>query len=251
MAGLGKAGKSWLGWARHGTAGLGCMTISIGGKSMNQAEATVTEPEGRDISRRTDVDSDGWVFDLDSGEVLGRIDADDRFEIDSIERAEWALRLRSELEGELVALDVREAALLRQLRTLRAAKLRRLAWWDYRFAPSLIAFARSLLSGKGRTAQFAWGRVSFRSTKGTTRILDMDAAIDWMKAWNPAKVKIRESVTVKDVLETRKAAAEEYGEWLEHLGFLASSGPGESVKVSTGIEVKAEGTGDISPRSRK
>jgi hypothetical protein len=251
MAGFGEAGKSWLGWARHGTAGLGCMTISIGGKSMNQAEATVTEPEGRDISRRTDVDSDGWVFDLDSGEVLGRIDADDRFEIDSIERAEWALRLRSELEGELVALDVREVALLRQLRTLRAAKLRRLAWWDYRFAPSLIAFARSILAGKERTTQFAWGRVSFRATRGTTRILDMTSAVSWMRHWSPEKVRVKESVTVKDVLATRQVVAEEYGETPEHLGFLASSGPGEVVKVSTGIEVKAEGAGDISPRTKK
>jgi hypothetical protein len=207
---------------------------------MSLDNTSIAETKPGDISRRTDVDTDGWVFDLETGEVLGLIDADERFEVDSVERAEWVLEIRSKIEGELVALDVREAALLRQLRTLRAARLRRLAWWDYRFAPSLIAFARSLLAGKERTAQFAWGRVSFRSTRGTTRILDMDAAIDWMKAWNPAKVKIRESVTVKDVLATRRAVAEEYGETPEHLGFLASSGPGENVTVSTGIKIEAK-----------
>jgi hypothetical protein len=213
--------------------------------SLNTTSIAETGPGN--VSRRTDVDSDGWIYDIISGEVIGRIDADERFEVDSVERAEWVLSLRSQLEGELVALDVREAALLRQLRTLRAARLRRLAWWDYRFAPSLIAFARSLLAGKGRTAQFAWGRVSFRSTRGTTRILDMDAATAWMKVWKSEKVRVKESVTVKDVLATRRAVAEEYGETPEHLGFLASSGPGEVVKVSTGIEVKAEGTGEATP----
>jgi hypothetical protein len=207
---------------------------------MSLENTSIAETSPGNVPRRTDVDTDGWVFDLETGEVLGRIDADERFEVDSDERAEWVLSLRSQLEGELVALDVREAALLRQLRTLRAAKLRRLAWWDYRFAPSLIAFARSLLAGKERTAQFAWGRVSFRSTKGTTRILDMTEAVAWMRTWDPAKVRVKESVTVKDVLATRKAVAEEYGETPEHLGFLASSGPGESVTVSTGIEVKAK-----------
>jgi hypothetical protein len=107
---------------------------------MSLDNTTGAESNLGDISRRTDVDPDGWVFDLDSGEVLGRIDADERFEVDSVERAERVLEIRSKIEGELVALDVREAALLRQLRALRAAKLRRLAWWDYRFAPSLIAF---------------------------------------------------------------------------------------------------------------
>jgi hypothetical protein len=218
---------------------------------MSQAGIIIAETNPRDISRRTDVDPDGWVFDLDSGEVLGRIEADERFEVDSDERAEWVLSIRSQLEAELVALDVREAALLRQLRTLRAARLRRLAWWDYRLAPSLIAYARSLLAGKERTAQFAWGRVSFRSTRGTTRILDMSEAVRWMRAWKPEKVRVKESVTVKDVLATRQAVAEEYGETPEHLGFLASSGPGEVVKVSTGIKIEAKGASDISPRAMK
>lgn len=211
---------------------------------MSLDNTSIAKSNAEDVSRRTDVDPDGWVFDIETGEVVGRIDADERFEVDSIERAEWTLCLRSQLEAELVALDIREAALLRQLRTLRAAKLRRLAWWDYRFAPSLIAFARGLLAGKGRTAQFAWGRVSFRSTRGMTRILDMSEAVSWMRTWAPEKVKVKESVTVKDVLATRRAVAEEYGERPEHLGFLASSGPGESVKVSTGIEVKAKHTGE-------
>jgi hypothetical protein len=217
---------------------------------MSLDNTTGAESNLGDISRRTDVDPDGWVFDLDSGEVLGRIDADERFEVDSVERAERVLEIRSKIEGELVALDVREAALLRQLRALRAAKLRRLAWWDYRFAPSLIAFARSLLAGKGRTAQFAWGRVSFRSTRGTTRILDMSEAVRWMKVRDLAKVKVKESVTVKDVLETRRAVADEYGETPEPLGFLISSGPWESVTVSTGIKIEAKHTGEDTDNAR-
>jgi hypothetical protein len=210
--------------------------------SLNTTSIAETGPGN--VSRRTDVDSDGWIYDIISGEVIGRIDADERFEVDSVERAEWVLSLRSQLEGELVALDVREAALLRQLRTLRAARLRRLAWWDYRFSPSLITFARSLLAGKERTAQFSWGRVAFRSTRGTTRILDMDQAVCWMKLWKPKKVRVKESVTVKDVLETCEAVAENYGERPEHLGFLASTGPEENVTVSTGIEVKTKHTGE-------
>ncbi len=191
-------------------------------------------------ARETDVTSDGYIYDTQTGEIVGRADVPEKYEVRSIDDAEFVLRLRSEIEGEVSMWDIRTKALLEQLRAGRAQAIRKLSWWDWKFGLSLVHYARSILSRKSKTARFAWGSVSFRKTNGTHQILDMDAAVVWMKTFDPSKVKVKESVTVTDILAVRAALAKELGEEPEHLGWLGSTEPGENVKISTGIDINAK-----------
>lgn len=190
-------------------------------------------------ARETAHDEDGWIFDVQTGEVLGRLDVAELFQINSDDAAEWALELRSRLEGDLVGIDARLRALTAMLEALRAEKMRRLAWWDWRFAPDLVAYSRTKLKGtRSKTAKFAWGQVSFRSTQGSHTILSMEEAVDFVRAWAPSKVKVVETVSVKDVLATVEVVAQATGEAPERPSFLAHSGESESVTIKTGIELK-------------
>jgi hypothetical protein len=190
-----------------------------------------------------DIDPDGWLFDVHSGEIVGRVELDERFQVETMEAAEWALELRSRIEGDVAGIDERIRAVTAQLRLLRGERLRRLSWWDWRIAPSLILYARELLRGKKtKTARFGWGQVSFRSTKGSHAILDMEAAVAYVRTWAPGRVKVKteESVGIRDVLEVRDMVARMTGDEPEHLPWFAASGPSENVVISTGIEIKNE-----------
>lgn len=183
--------------------------------------------------RRTAVDADGWLYDVDSGEVLGLPDLADGYAVDCVQAADAALEIRSRLEARLASLRLRKAALIANIEGLEAEQRRRLAWWDWRFAAGLIAFARSRL-GKGRSAKFFHGAVTFRATKGTNKITDMDAAVAWMRARDPECVQVVETVMVSDVLAALARNGESRPAWLQ------SSGPGESITISTGIAREEE-----------
>jgi len=181
------------------------------------------------------VDSDGWLYDPETGEVVGRADVPEAFVVDTQEKAEWVLELRSRIEGDLAGVEARLRAVTQQLEAIRRRHVRRLAWWDWKFSSSLIGFARSCLTGKARTARFGWGSVSFRRTPGTTQICDNAAAVEFVRTWRPELVRVVESVTVKAVAEAKETALRETGED-EPLAFVVRSEPGESVSIVTGIE---------------
>jgi hypothetical protein len=198
--------------------------------------------------REIDVDPDGWLFDVVTGEIVGRVEIDERFKVETLEAAEWALELRSRIEGDVAGIDERIRAVTAQLRMLRGERLRRLSWWDWRIAPSLVLFARDLIRGKKtRTARFGWGQVSFRSTKGSHAILDMEAAVAYVRSWAPERVKVKteESVGIRDVIDVRDMVSRMTGDEPERLPWLAASGPEESVTISTGIELKTERGEDL------
>ena len=176
--------------------------------------------------RRTAVDADGWLYDADTGEVLGRPDVLAGFAVDCAQAADAALEIRACIEARLAALRMRKAALVANIESMEAEQRRRLAWWDWRFGAGLVEFARSLL-GRGKTAKFVHGSVSFRATKGANRIIDMESAVAWMRDVDPERVRVVESVLVSDVLATRRKG--------DLLPWLESTGPGESVTISTGI----------------
>lgn len=192
---------------------------------------TVPIPE----TRNTAVDPEGWVYDVDTGEVIGKDMVDDRFKVDTPEAADWALEVRSRIEGNILAIDERKRAVCRQLDAMRNDQIRRLSWWEWRFGSDLIGFARTLLKGKSRSVKFTWGSVSFRTTQGTTEILDMPAAVAFVRAWEPELVKVVETVGLKAIEAARRQAVDATGED-ESLPFVRSTGQQESVSISTGIE---------------
>ena len=196
------------------------------------------------VAPETAIDPDGFIYRVDDGEIVGHRDASEAFAIDSTERADWALELRSKVEGDLVAIRARRAALIQQFDALEQTQTRLLDWWRWRFAAELEAYARTSLEGrKERTARFTWGSVAFRKTKGTNQITDMEKAADWMEEYDADRVKVKteRTVSVKDVLEVREYVARLFGHDSDeaHPTWLQSSGEGEKVTIETGIQLEA------------
>jgi hypothetical protein len=198
-------------------------------------------------STDTATDTDGFIYRIDNGEIIGRNGDDEKpisevWSVDSDEAAEWVLEQRAMIESRILAINARKRSMIENLDALANKEMRRLSWLEWRFAPSLIAYARKKLHGKERTAIFQAGRVSFRKTGGNNEIIDMKAAVEWMKVRCPEKVKITESVKVSDVLWTKKALYESEEEYRKSypLPFLISSEPSENVTISTGIEIDRE-----------
>jgi hypothetical protein len=161
---------------------------------------------------RTAVDAEGYVYDVDTGEVLGRQDTPDAFTVDSTEAAEWALELRSKIEGNVAAIEARMRAITENLEAMRRAELRRLAWWEWRFGGQLIDFARRHLPGKSKTWRCPWGRVEFRNERDSTNIADMGQALEYVRCWAPEEVRRVETVTVAGVRRAAAVAARVTGE---------------------------------------
>ena len=176
--------------------------------------------------RTTAVDADGWLYDVDTGEVLGIPDLPEDFALDCNQAADAALEIRARIEARLAALRMRKKALIENIERLEADQRRRLSWWEWQFSHGLVEFARTML-GRGKTAKFFHGSVSFRATRGTNKIIDMDRAVTWMRDVDPERIHVVESVLVSDVLATRREG--------DVLPWLESTGPGESVTISTGI----------------
>lgn len=192
-------------------------------------------------AREVMTDTDGWVIDAETGEILGRSDLSDRFEVNSDDAADWALELRSRLEADLLAVDARLRAVQEMLGAIKRERMRRLSWWEWRFRPSLEAYARTKLTKKVRTAMFTWGKVAFRTTAGSHEILDMERAVAWVRMWAPKRVKVVETVGIKDVMAAAEIAEKATGEKAELPNWLKASGETESVKIETGVEMKLKG----------
>jgi len=189
------------------------------------------------LPAETAIDAEGWIYRVDTGEIVGHSGASELFDVQDHESADWVLELRSQLEGEITGLAARKRALVAQLDAQINAATRRLAWWDWRFSPSLIAFARSQLKGKSKTVQFNWGKVAFRSTPGSTQIIDDAAALAFVETWAPDQVKVVKSVGIKAVQAAQEIATQATGE-TDTPEFIVCSPPGENVTISTGIDVK-------------
>jgi hypothetical protein len=223
----------------------GRITMSV--EPSENAEQSAEPPPGTELvpiaPRVTAVDSEGFIYDVETGEVLGHETVSEDpvkpFEVDSVEAAEWVLEKRSRIEANILAVEARINALVASLERQRGHFIRQLAWWEYRFQPTLVRLARSLLKGKSRTVNFDHGKVAFRTSKGTNTIIDDQAALAYVRMWCPEKVHVKEWVNVADVLAARQLAAEVAEEDpSQSLPFLVSSGPSENVTVETGIGLK-------------
>lgn len=198
------------------------------------ADGVSVAPEPQ--SRRTARDRDGYLYDVETGEVLGHSEVAEAFHIETAEQVDWALERRARIEAELLAVRARKRALLENLAAIERDAERRLAWWEFRFRPEVVAFARSAIEGtRSRTARFAYGSVAFRTSPGTRQILDMGAAVAFVEKYAPGLVKVARTVNLKAVDEAAGSYREATEEEPELGPFLATSGPREGVTIETGI----------------
>jgi hypothetical protein len=202
-----------------------------------QAPATILP------ARQWAYDSDGCVYDPETGELYDPADIPDEvrhayrpIEIINRDQAEDALQYRARIESGIVALQLRLQSVTEGIGAQITQERRRLAYWDFKHESGLIGFARRMLRGKEKTARFDNGKVAFRATPAHSEVIDNEAGVAWMRKWNPAKVKVqhREWVTATDVKEVRKMVEAET-EAPVYLPFLVTGEPGESITIDTGI----------------
>lgn len=184
------------------------------------------------------VTQDGWVVG-EGGEILDRDDVYEGFRIDSRSKAEWALELLTKIEAELIAIQLREEALHANFRALRKAQERRLKWWEWRFRPDLIEWARrELASERSRTLQLDWGRIRVRAHKESHEISDPNAAVRFVEAWAPGLVKHKKTVGVTAVLAAKKAVEEASDqEEMVILPFLITRPAGDKWIIDTAVKI--------------
>lgn len=201
--------------------------------------ALITEP---DPGPETATTADGWVYRIDNGECVDCLDdhgffVRGRFEVVDAETADWVLRKRQDVDGEIARLTIQFAAIEKQFKARLRTQHQRLAYLDWRFGASLIAWARSQLARGSRTWRGTFGSVMFRRTQGTRKVLDDQQAVEFVETYAPELVKVTKSVNLKAIDEARDRAVKAIGEAV-HLSFLAISPPDESVTIETGIELE-------------
>ncbi len=202
-------------------------------------EATPPEEEG---ARVLDTTGDGYLFDVESGEVVG-FDPQlampegakpERFEVRSPEAADWVLSLRGDLESQIFGIEERLRSITRHLGAQVAQRRAKLRFLSYRFDAELEAQARRELEGSRlKTVTYAHGKVAFRSSKGSTEITDAGEATKFALEWKPEAVKY--SVNVTGLQQAIDAYREANDEEPDTSRFAKFQGPSEKVSITTGI----------------
>jgi hypothetical protein len=160
------------------------------------------------------IEVDGYLYDTETGELLGPA-LKQGFVVDSNEAADWVLGKMVEKQARLAALQKAVERETKQLESLHK-----------RFDEELEHFAKQKLEGlKERSLHLSFGALSFRASKGTNKITDMDAAVCWADEHRPEIVKVSRSVGVSDLLVEAERAG-------QALPFIDSTGPKENFSIS-------------------
>jgi phage host-nuclease inhibitor protein Gam len=201
------------------------------------------------------IDPDGALYDEITGDVFG-IDLENviapdgsivgvaaevlaQFKLDQAdivdrENAERALEIRGQIEsrinGHVARLKAITANIEAQIRNERS----KISWWNWIYEAKLIGYARRCLKGKTKTAQFDYGKVSFRDVPASTQIIDMAAAVDWALKWEPEAVKVKQWTGIRAVLAAKDRVETEIGEPMI-LPFIVTGERRESVTIKTGV----------------
>ena len=132
----------------------------------------------------------------------------DPFQVNSRDDANNALEIRFNLEAQNRSLDDRLKAFTANIEAQKRRIRSRLAWWDFRWSPKLVTWAKTALVnkkgipfGSGKTVALDFGRVSFRDSPETIEILDDAAALEWARKWAPERIKTKESITMTSIKE--------------------------------------------------
>lgn len=187
-------------------------------------------------TRRELITLDGVTYDMETGEV---VEEKEPFIPDTQDKVEWLLERMQKMDADLAALAARRTAVLENIESMRKEVSNRRAGLEYAYRPALEKFARAALEsagGKSKTWKCPFAKISFRATKGTNKIVDMEAAVAWATAHNAQEiVKVVSSVNVTDLITYLDGCPDKEREEGRAI-LLESSPPGESVTIKTGVE---------------
>jgi hypothetical protein len=194
---------------------------------------------------------DGYLFDVQTGEVVGIIDPATRepiffteesegvteakpFSIQSIEAADWVMSLKMREEAKMLAIAAQRVALMANLDGLTVEPRNRLKGLAYRFDRELEVFARKELDGsKSKTMKLPHGSIAFRKTPGSAEILDPAQAIAYVEEWTPENVK--KSVSIDAIKRAIVADTEANEEKPDVSAFFREAQARENVSITTNL----------------
>lgn len=146
---------------------------------------------------------DGYIVDSETGEVLGLAHAESEFHVTDRTSAEWVLDKIGQNEAALTAIEQRRAAVNANLDRQADAVRRRAAWLDARFGGELRTWANEqLATSKRKSIQLDFGKIGFRTTKGSVKVQDAVAAVAWLKERWPCAVQMEPKILVSNIPDT-------------------------------------------------
>ena len=173
---------------------------------------------------------DGYIVNEETGEIIGCATLEHNWVPKTKKDMEFILENMSTLDAQKTANDLRIKAIQESLEAQNRKLEAQRKFWEWKFGNDLINYAKEqLANSKSRTYQFDYGKVSFRTSKGTNKITDMDKAVAWAKKHFPDIVIVEERVNVTDILEKTEHVIE------DNIDFIDSTGPQEKITISTGI----------------
>ena len=189
-----------------------------------ERETAITEP-----------DDDGvrWIFDVEIG--IAGLTAPP--EITDRESANWAMTRLACIESAILAKEARKEALASNMQKLINAERKKQVYWEYIYRAPMIEWAKNQLTGKSKTVQLEAGKISFRTSKGSSEIIDNDLAMAFAMDYLPEAVKTRKTISVTDALRAIAAAKTATGEDIRPK-WLISTGSNENITFTTGVKTK-------------
>ena len=138
---------------------------------------------------------DGVVYTIDeeTGEMTAEVPA---FAVKDAASAEWVLERIQQLDAQEAALKARQEAILANIQTERGRIDARKKGLLFRFEGQLAEFARENLPKGKKSWVCPFGTLGFRTSKGSTKVLDKDVALAWAQDNAPEAVKVEMSVLV-------------------------------------------------------
>ena len=175
-----------------------------------------------ELMEQTTVVIDGYIVDVETGEIVG-VESPEGFAVRDEDSAKWVLERFLDSDANIAKA---EAVVRNAQAILKRAKSRR-EWLERRFLPELAEYAKANLPKGSKTYSTEYGAVSFRATAAKLKVVDEGQALSWAKQNAPEAVKVEESILVSKLPKGLVEDAPQGFEVVE---------AGESVSVKTGVE---------------
>ena len=182
---------------------------------------------------------DGFVVDVETGEILGMLidrATTERFHVIDSDSAEWVLDKMQQNDAAIAALESRKRAIVANIDKMLAGLQSRQKYLSWRFTPELENFARKQLAlSKRRSLATPFGVLAFRKTKRKVQVNTTykDDAVAFLEVYHPAltdAIKVEKSVLVSKLPEDIALPPE----------IFTITPAGESFTINTGVKADKE-----------
>jgi len=168
-----------------------------------EEEARAAEAEEEEARRQSE--SDEFIVDPITGEVLGLTSRPPEFTVTNQEEADWVLQKIGENESEIIAVDgvaavVHARAIVANAEAKKKPFVKKKEFLELRFKPQCHVVASEALEGKkGQTLQLTHGKIALRKVRGTLGFKPYVDPLLWAKAHCTECIKVEETAQISNV----------------------------------------------------